>query len=108
MVASQPTVLVGHGLLLAGALDQNILDDLDRRAQADAAGRFRQGAKQVQQDVEVGRQKRIEVDERLPVEADVVNLASGKPGVVAQRLAVLSNSRPAAVSPSVDLPSRRL
>lgn len=70
----QPTDLLFRDRRFAfAALDQDVLDDLDRRAQADAAGGFGQGAEQVQQDIEVGGQERIEIDKGLAVEIDAVD-----------------------------------
>jgi len=80
--------LVGHRRLVARTLDQDVLDHLDGRAQADAAGGLGQRAQQVQQDVEVGRQEGVEVGECLAVEVGVVVARVLQAGVVAQRLAV--------------------
>ena len=72
---------IRDGLQRAGALDQDVLDHLDRRPEADAAGRLGQGAQQVQQNVEMRRQEGIEVGERLAVEVGVIELGVGQLGV---------------------------
>ena len=84
---------VRHRLQRAGPLDEDVLDDLDRRPQADAAGRLGQRAEQVQQDVEMRRQEGIEIGERLAVEAGVVELGVRQLGVLAQRLPVAVEQR---------------
>jgi hypothetical protein len=77
--------LIGHRLGAAFTL-QDVLDHLDRRAQADAAGGLGQGAEQVQQDVEVSRQERVEIGETLFAEVRVVILGVLQLGVVPQGL----------------------
>src|SRR5690606_17654434 len=63
--------LIGHGLRAAFAV-QDILDHLDRGAQADAASGLGERAQQVQQDVEMRRQERVEIDETFFAEVRVV------------------------------------
>ena len=93
VVASQPTAdRSATGVRPSGPSIRIVLDDLDRRAQADAAGGLGQGAEQVQQDVEVGRQEGVEIDEGVAVEVGVVVLGVLQLGVVAQRLAVLGRT----------------
>ena len=43
-----PDLAIGDGGLPGAILDQDVLDDLDRRTQANAAGRFRQSSQQVE------------------------------------------------------------
>ena len=79
--------LIGHGLGAAFALE-HVLDHLDGGAQTDATGGLGQGAQQVQEDVEVGREEGVEVDEARPAEVGVVILSVLQLGVVAQPLAM--------------------
>ena len=65
--------LIGHGLRAAFAF-QDILDHLNRGAQADAASGLGERAQQVQQDVEMRRQERVEIGETLFAEVRVVVL----------------------------------
>jgi hypothetical protein len=89
VVASQPTCCSEIAGLCLAALDQDVLDDLDRRAQADAAGGLGQGAEQVQQDVEMGGQEGVEIDKGLAVEIDAIDARIDQLGVLPQLLAVL-------------------
>ncbi|MNJ37808.1 hypothetical protein D3C77_326430 [compost metagenome] len=79
--------LIGHGLRAAFAF-QDILDHLDRGAQANAASGLGERAQQVQQDVEMRRQERVEIGETLFAEVRVVVLGVLQLGVVSQCLAV--------------------
>ena len=65
--------LIGHCLRAAFAF-QDILDHLDRGAQANAASGLSERAQQVQQDVEMRRQERVEIGETLFAEVRVVVL----------------------------------
>ena len=81
--------LLCHGGLAFRAFNQNVLHHLDRRAQADAAGGLGQRAEQVQQDVEVSRQERIQIDKGLAIEIDAIDARIDQLGVLAQLLAIL-------------------
>ena len=85
----QPSDLpVGHGRQGTGTFDKDVLNDLDRRAKTEPAGRFGQGTEQVEQDIEMGRQERVEVGEVLLVETGAVKLRVGQLGVLPQRLPI--------------------
>ena len=78
--------LIGHGAFSVPAFHKDILNHLDGRTQANAAGRFRQRSQKMQQNIEVGRQEGVEVDERLFAEVGVVVFGILQFGVVAQPL----------------------
>lgn len=78
--------LLCHSRLTFGSIDQNVLHHLDRRAQADATRGLGQCAKQVQQDVEMGGQERVEINEGFAIEINAVDAGIDELGVLAQLL----------------------
>ena len=111
---SQPADgLIGYGRVIVRALDEDVLDDFDRRTKADSAGGFGKGAEQVQQDVEVSGQERVEVNEICLSEVRVVITGVLELCVLTQRLALaveeiaesrVSGGRLAEETPIANLP----
>jgi len=80
--------LDGVGAEDAALVHQHVLDDPDRRPQADAAGGTGEGPDEFQQKVEVLRQKRIEARERSRIGVALEQGRTGKAGVGDQGLSV--------------------